>query len=231
MATYGSTRTHIDVLHPDVRSSIDALHPWQANLKVDSMAPPRGFKPSNLGGEPDEVSSKPAYRAITIEWTEPKPWGASDEMAPIMNAEIKPGYLYAISWDHHRAAHSETIAYIGITKNLDRRFHNHPTAEHLRARKRKTFLSIGHIDFGRWTTASAATRQVTEELEHLLVWTLWETLLNDRKMLCIPGYGTRRGGAWHITNKGHSFGGQMPLEIIYPWILVKPRRRLFRADT
>lgn len=188
------------------------------------MALPRGFKPADLGGEPGEFDSDPAFKAITITWTRPKPWGATDPDPPIADAEQKPGYLYAICWDHHLATRRETIAYIGRTDKLDTRFDNHPTAEALRQRKRKTFLSIGHIDFGRWTTTSPKTRRTTEELEHLLIWALWPDLQNDRKIILIPGFGKHRGHAWHVTNAGHRFRGRMPREIIFPWMLVKPGR-------
>lgn len=98
------------------------------------MATPKGFKPADLGGEPTEVLCRPLFRTATISWSDPKPW-KRDEDAPIADAEQKPGYLYAISWDHHRATHKETIAYIGITKNLSKRFANHPKAEALVRRK------------------------------------------------------------------------------------------------
>lgn len=187
------------------------------------MAIPRGSKPADLGGEPIELWCTPAFQEITITWSKPKPW-LRGECAPVDGAEKKPGYLYAISWDHHRAARHETIAYIGITTDLTARFENHPKANELLARRRRTFLSIGNIDFGRLTNPSARTRRVTEELEHLLIWALWLDLTNDRKMLCIPGYGKHRGSAWHITNIGHRFSGRMPREIIYPWMLIKPGR-------
>ena len=104
------------------------------------------------------------------------------------------------------------------------RFDNHPTADLLRKRKRRTFLSIGDIDFGKLKNASAHTRQITEELEHILIWALWENLVNVNKQVCIPGFGTNGGGAWHIVNEGHRFRGRMPREIIYPWMLIKPGR-------
>jgi hypothetical protein len=40
----------------------------------------------------------------------------------------------------------------------------------------------------------------------------------------MPGFGTQGGSAWHILNTGYRFRGQMPREIIYPWMLVKPGR-------
>ena len=188
------------------------------------MARPDGFKAADLGGEPSDLECSAKYQRITIEWSTPEAWGSKEELAPIDESLKKPGYLYAISWGHHRAKQLETIAYIGITDNLDRRFNNHPTADKLRARKRKTFLSIGRIDFGRLSNKSERTRWITEQLEHLFIWTLWQTLVNERKMVRMPGFGTGGGHAWHIINEGHKFGGHMPSEIVYPWILEKPRR-------
>lgn len=188
------------------------------------MAAPQHFRPADLGGDPTEIECRPGFREVEIRWTKPEPWGPGDEEAPIGKAQMKPGYLYAISWDHHLAHRSETIAYIGITSKLDTRFSNHPTADHIRQRKRKTFLSIGHIDFGRLQNASPRTRRITEELEHILIWAMWPDLENICKQITIPGFGRTRGGAWHIVNRGHRFRGRMPREIVFPWMIVKPGR-------
>lgn len=188
------------------------------------MAAPYGFKPADLGGEPDELDCVPAFRPIKINWSKPEPWGPGDEEAPIGKAQRRPGYLYAISWDHHRAHRSETIAYVGITRSLETRFSNHPTSQKLRDMKRKTFLSIGHIDFGRLTTTSHRTIRITEELEHILIWALWPDLVNERKMWRVPGYGRNLGSPWHVVNTGHRFRGRMPREIVFPWMIVKPGR-------
>jgi hypothetical protein len=122
------------------------------------------------------------------------------------------------------AQRRETIAYIGITDRLERRFRNHPTAEQLISRKRRTFLSIGHIDFGRFTKPSARTKQMTEELEHILLWALWPDLENINKLGCLPGWGENGTQPWHIKNTGHRFSGRMPREIVFPWLLIRPGR-------
>jgi hypothetical protein len=36
--------------------------------------------------------------------------------------------------------------------------------------------------------------------------------------------GLNRGSGWQIVNTGHSFLGQMPAEIIYPWLIIKPQQ-------
>lgn len=187
------------------------------------MAIPTGLKPADLGGEPEDLDCTPKFRIATIQWSKPKRWKPSDD-APIIGAQKKPGYLYAISWDHHKAKRRETIAYIGLTSKLDTRFDNHPTAAALIARKRSTFLSIGHIDFGHLKNVSAQTQRITEELEHLLIWAMRTDLENIQKIKGLPAWGTNGGSPWHVYNKGHRFAGRMPREIVYPWMLVKPGR-------
>jgi hypothetical protein len=40
--------------------------------------------------------------------------------------------------------------------------------------------------------------------------------------------GANGGDAWHVINTGYQFSGQMPKEIVYPWMLVKPGRNRIR---
>ncbi len=62
-----------------------------------------------------------------------------------------------------------------------------------------------------------------EEIEHLLIWAL-DPPYNDRKNYTLPGMGKHRANAWHLENIGFRFAGQMPREIVFPWMLVKPGR-------
>ena len=62
-----------------------------------------------------------------------------------------------------------------------------------------------------------------EEIEHLLIWAL-DPANNTNKNYTLPGMGQRRGNAWHIKNSGYRFAGQMPREIVFPWMLVKVGR-------
>lgn len=190
------------------------------------MAAPHGFKPADYGEDHEELVERRALRRITINWKKPKHWLPTADGPPLPKTLRRPGFLYALSWDHHLASRRETIAYIGITEDLTTRFVDHKKAKALLARKRKTFIAVGDVDFGRRINADDGTRRVIEELEHILIWALWgeQDLLNERKLLCMPGFGSRGGQAWHIINKGHRFRGQMPREIIYPWMLVKPGR-------
>ncbi len=197
------------------------------------MPAPYGFKPADYGEDHEQLVARRALRRITIDWKAPRQWRPSDEGPPLPSTERRPGFLYALSWDHHLASRRETIAYIGITEDLATRFLDHRRAKELLARKRKTFIAVGDVDFGRRVNPDDGTRRVIEELEHILIWALWgdQELLNERKVLCMPGFGTRGGEAWHIMNTGYRFRGQMPREIIYPWMLVKPgRNRASRAQ-
>jgi hypothetical protein len=64
-----------------------------------------------------------------------------------------------------------------------------------------------------------------EELEHLLIWAVpGEYLENDRKQFTLPGMGAHRGHAWHVRNTGYRFSGQMPHEIVYPWMMIRAGR-------
>ena len=190
------------------------------------MVAPQGFKPADYGEDHEELVDRGTVRRITIKWTKPKHWLAGADGPPLPATVRRPGFLYALSWDHHRAARQETIAYIGITEDLKTRFLDHRRAKELLARKRKTFIAVGDVDFGRCVTADAGTRRVIEELEHILIWALWggQDLLNERKIISLPGFGSKGGKAWHVINTGYRFRGQMPREIIYPWMLVKPGR-------
>lgn len=190
------------------------------------MAAPYGFRPVDYGEDHEHLVARRALRRITIDWTKPLRWRPTDDGPPLPVTPQRPGFLYALSWDHHLAFRRETIAYIGITEDLGTRFREHRRAEELLARKRKTFLAVGDVDFGSRINPDESTRRVIEELEHILIWALGgeQDLLNERKVLSMPGYGTQGGSAWHILNTGYRFRGQMPREIIYPWMLVKPGR-------
>ena len=134
--------------------------------------------------------------------------------------------VYAIVRNHHRANTRDTIKYIGITERLKRRFYNHSVATKLAAMRGQTSLSIASIDFGNNTSMKWQPRGAIEEIEHILIWALWEfsDLVNEKKQYSLPGLKYLDGVAWHIVNKGYRFSGRMPREIIYPWILTKPGR-------
>jgi hypothetical protein len=119
----------------------------------------------------------------------------------------------------------DSVVYVGITNNLKQRFKNHPKVNQIRSARGQTGLSIGEIDFGSYRTAkTSGNRRAIEELEHLLIWTLWGDLWNEKKQFTLPGMGKYGGRAWDVSNEGYKFSGRMPRRIVYPWIMVDPRR-------
>lgn len=185
------------------------------------MGIPTHFKIADFGGEPDELE---LHRKVTINWSEPKRWN-KDEYAPTGADHVEPGYLYAIVRNHHRAKTRDTIVYIGITNDLDRRFSNHPKAQAFADMRGPTGLSIGTVDFHGYRTAqNKENRKAIEGLEHLLIWALWPTLFNDKKQYSLPRFKAPLAQAWHVENVGYRFAGRMPREIVFPWMIVKPGR-------
>lgn len=191
------------------------------------MPVPAHFRPADFGGEVyelDTAGGKKLFKPVTINWSFPRIWN-HEEIAPTGDDNIDAGYLYAIVRNHHRANTKDTIVYIGITNNLDRRFRNHPKANQFARMRGPTGLSIGTINFGSYRTASGSgNRKAIEGLEHILVWALWHTLFNERKQLSLPHFKAPLSQSWHIFNEGYRFSGRMPREIVFPWMLIKPGR-------
>jgi len=185
------------------------------------------LKPIDYGTDPAELlnsANRQLYKPVTIDWSRPRKLEKSGKI--VFEEEFtEPGYLYALVRNHGRSNWRDVIQYIGITNNLDSRFSNHPKVDEIRAIRGNVALSIGKIDFGTYRTAiGSGNRRAIEELEHILIWTLWEDLWNDKKQSTLPGMGKHPGRAWDITNEGYKFSGRMPRRILYPWIAVEPRR-------
>ncbi|MDB5706414.1 MAG: uncharacterized protein JWN66_3530 [Sphingomonas bacterium] len=180
-------------------------------------------------GDPSDICNsqdKQLYKPVKIDWQVPIELDKAEGIS-FPDEYLEPGYLYALVRNHGNALVRDRIVYIGITNNLHRRFQNHPKVDEIRKARGSTGLSIGKIDFGSYRTAKGkgeGNKLAIEELEHILIWTLWKDLWNEKKWFTLPGMGTHRGRAWDITNVGHKFSGRMPERIVYPWIVIKPRR-------
>lgn len=187
------------------------------------------FKPVDQGGDPSDVCNSqgaPLYKPVVIDWQRPIPIGGEDKIL-IPDAFLDPGYLYVLVRNHGNAKQRDLIVYVGITKSLKQRFVNHPKVDEIRKARGSTSISIGRVDFGKFSRipkSGELHRLAIEELEHIFIWTLWSDLWNDKKWFTLPGMGSNGGQAWHITNTGHKFSGRMPKRIVYPWILAEPRR-------
>lgn len=160
-------------------------------------------------------------RPPELVWSEPRLWPKGSS-API-SADDGP-CVYALVRNHGSQLVRDKIVYIGLTSGPQTCFSNHPKAEEIVNRRGRTCLSIAPVDFIRGKNSIERQSDALEEIEHLLIWALWPSLENDRKMSTLPGMGTNGGDAWHILNAGYRFSGRMPREIIFPWMLVKPGR-------
>lgn len=181
------------------------------------------------GGDPKEVCNsqdKPLYKRVVINWQEPIPI-AREETIELPEKYLDSGYLYLLVRNHGNSKEKDRIAYVGITNSLKQRFRNHPKVDEIRASRGTTSISIGKVEFEKYSRipkSGEVHRQALEELEHILIWTLWDDLWNEKKWFTLPGMGSNGGEAWHISNEGEKFSGRMPKRIVYPWILIEPRR-------
>lgn len=182
-----------------------------------------GYKIADFGGQPDEIENRSGgalFQTVELDWSKPLLWH-DPKKVPVSHDEP---CLYVLQRDHQSASSSMRVRYVGLTISPKTRFLNHPTADRLVKMRGDTYLSYAPVVFtGR--NREARVKSTLEQVEHLLIWALWwHDLENDRKMFTLPGMGTNRGTAWHIINKGYRFQGQMPKEIVYPWMLIKPGR-------
>ncbi len=181
------------------------------------------LKPAYFGDEVESVQNRagrPLFKKATLVWSKPKPM---EDRTRLFDDDDRP-VLYAITRDHHRMKTKNTIAYIGLSIDPKNRFRNHPKADMLADRQGETKLSFSFLDLGRSSRRIETVKAALEEIEHLLIWALWQTLENERKQFTLPGMGVNGASAWHIVNEGYRFSGLMPREIVYPWMLVLPGR-------
>lgn len=185
------------------------------------------FKLVDQGSDPASIcnsQNRQLYKSVSIHWTTPEPLEKHGDII-LPDEFLEPGYLYALVRNHGNSRTKDSIVYIGITNNLKQRFKNHPKVDQIRGARGQTGLSIGEIDFGSYRTAkTSGNRRAIEELEHLLIWTLWGDLWNEKKQFTLPGMGQHGGRAWDVSNEGYKFSGRMPRRIVYPWIMIDPRR-------
>lgn len=88
----------------------------------------------------------------------------------------------------------------------------------------ETTFSHAYLNMAKSRGSIPAIKRALEDVEHILIWTLWDNLKNEKKMYTLPGMGSKTGDPYHIINEGYEFRGQMPREIIYPWALVLNRK-------
>lgn len=149
---------------------------------------------------------------------------------PLAQGSIRPQFegndpfLYILLRDHGNARTRDQIVYVGLTRSPGTRFGNHQRAKAIVARRGTVRFTYAPIDFRGRNRVERVSRAL-EELEHLLIWAVpGRHLENEKKQFTLPGLGSRGGSAWRVYNKGYRFSGQVPIEIVYPWMLIKPGR-------
>jgi hypothetical protein len=187
------------------------------------MALPNGLRPADLGGAPGDVANSAGaslFKSVELNWSKPILW-TKGRASP---TDRPDACLYIIMHDHGNAHYKARIRYVGLSKNPAKRFLNHPKAHEIVSLSGQASISFAFIDFIRGKNKIERQSFAMEEIGHLLIWTLWPTLLNERKMYTLPGMGPNGGNAWQIKNDGYRFHGQMPRQIVYPWLLVQAGR-------
>lgn len=179
------------------------------------------FRAAAWASSPQDIcnaAGHPLYKYGRLDWTRPAEWRSG---FPVPLGKLAGAALYVISRNHGNAQLKHMIEYVGLASNVRTRFYNHPTAVDLRNKPGQTYLSFAPVDFVRGRDRIASQKRAMEEIEHLLIWAL-NPPYNDRKNYTLPGMGANGANAWHVENTGFRFAGQMPKEIVFPWMLVKP---------
>ena len=185
------------------------------------MSSPKHFSVADFGAEVAYIKNnkdKRLFRAVDVNWSPPKLW-ERDQDAPVSDADYAPANVYAITRHHHLEKRRENIVYVGMSLHLDKRFANHPKADLIRHLAGEIKLSVGTVTFGPWSHKKSIKKSV-EQIEHILIWAL-APKFNNKKVYSLPGFGKNGASAWHICNGGHRFAGRMPLEIVFPWMIVR----------
>ncbi len=182
-----------------------------------------GYRPADWGAGVDNIENAAGnalYKRAELNWTTPTVWHRADATPTF---ETYEPCLYALVRSHGNMTSPPHIEYVGLTTSPANRFGNHPTAREIVERPGVVKFTYAPIDFVRGRDRLPRIGEALEEIEHLLIWAVWEHLQNQRKLYTLPGMGQNGGNAWHIVNSGYRFSGRMPKEIIFPWMLVKRR--------
>jgi hypothetical protein len=184
------------------------------------MKGPKLFHPADWGEAIDEVcnaAGNPLYKQATLTWCPPRPWDKGTD-APVTKED--DASIYAIVRNHGKSKTKDIIEYIGLTIDPESRFRNHQTARDIVEQRGTVGISFAPISFIRGRNKIRNIKRALDEIEHILIWAL-EPRHNQRKNYTLPGMGQHRGNAWHVISEGYRFAGQMPLELVFPWMLVK----------
>jgi predicted GIY-YIG superfamily endonuclease len=184
----------------------------------------QGFTGADWGDEPASVCTRTGsglFNPVELNWSLPRRWQKGDTKPSFDTDEP---FLYILLRDHGNSRTKDQIVYVGLTKAPSTRFGNHETAKAIVAKRGTVRFTYAPVDL-RGRNRLERVGRALEELEHLLIWAVpGEHLVNERKQFTLPGMGSRGGNAWHVQNTGYRFSGQMPREIVFPWMMVRPGR-------
>lgn len=187
--------------------------------------PLREYRPVDWGDQPSDVENaagNPLFNVVELVWRDPTCWEKGQRIPQFEDDEP---FVYALIRDHGKAAVKDRIEYIGLTSAPEHRFGNHKTAKQIVAKRGRVLFTYAPVDFVKGRNREARTKTALEEIEHLLIWAVPpDNLWNEQKQFTMPGLGSNGGRPWHIVNRGYRFHGQMPREIVYPWMLLKVGR-------
>ena len=184
------------------------------------MSAPHLFHVADLGDEVDTVlnaQGNPIFKEAKLDWCTPRLW-EKGQAAPVSTDDS--AVVYALIRNHGKSNQKDIVEYVGLTSDPVGRFANHATAQRLLAKNGTVGVSLAPINFIRGRNKLRNIARATEEIEHILIWALGPRE-NVRKNFTLPGMGSHQANAWHIVNVGYRFAGQMPREIVFPWMIVK----------
>ena len=186
----------------------------------------KGYRPADWGESPSTVlnaAGKGLYKPVELNWSSPQ---LLPKNGAVPRFPSNDPILYLLIRDHGKQMRTDNIRYVGLTTQPRTRFDEHGTIRRLCALRGSVHFSSAVVNI-KGRNRELRTQKALEEIEHILIWALWaydHRLDNDKKQNTLPGLGQNGGSAWQIKNVGHRFSGRMPLEIIYPWMLLKVGR-------
>jgi len=183
----------------------------------------RLYRAADWGPAPESVTNwdrKQLFKRVDLKWTTPVSINKTGEI-PLFSKNVP--ILYVLVRDHGKFRRTNNILYVGLSKSPRTRFYGHGAVKALAKMAGVLTFSYAVLSIKGRNREVRETKSLNE-IEHIFIWALWafdHDLHNVKKQNTLPGLGKSGGSAWHICNTGERFGGRMPREIVYPWMLVR----------
>lgn len=164
------------------------------------------------------------FYEITLVWTKLKIIKDKKDINNIKESLKDNIIVYAFTWSHGNQKEKIKIIYFGISTNPQKRFDNHPKINDYINKPGSLGFSSAQINI-TGKNKNEIVKNIINDIEHILIWSMEKYHLeNDKKASSLPGLNQENARAYRILNTGYRFSGLMPLEILYPCILIKPGR-------